>query len=73
MVYAKIVGLIVFVLFFTVIQFSFLKQKQKKEKWAYLIFTMISLGLAVLLVVKPDLPGPTQLVKKLYPMILVKK
>lgn len=43
-----------------------MNQKQKKEKWVFAGFTLLSWGLAVLLVFFPDLPGPTQLIEYLF-------
>lgn len=73
MISVQIIGLFILVLFFTLLQFPFLKQKQKKDISAYFLFTLVGLGLATLLIIKPDLPGPTQLIQKLYPDLIKKE
>lgn len=70
MVFIKLIGVILFTLIITLLQLSFLRTKTKKEKWVYATFTLISLAIASLLIVNPNLPGPTQLVEKLYPPLL---
>ncbi|MBS4174321.1 hypothetical protein [Bacillus sp. FJAT-49736] len=67
MVVIKVIGVILFTFILTLSQLPYLKKKTKKEKWAYTIITFMSLAIAALLIVKPDLPGPTQLVERLYP------
>ena len=70
MVFIKLIGVILFTIIATLLQLSFLKTKTKKEKWIYVIFIFFSLAIAALLIVKPDFPGPTQLVEKLFPPLL---
>lgn len=73
MISAQIIGLFILVFFFTLFQLPFLKHQQKKDISAYFLFTLIGLGLAILLIIKPDLPGPTQLIQKLYPTMIKKE
>lgn len=43
-----------------------MNKNQKKEKWVFAGFTLLSWGLAVLLIFFPDLPGPTQAIDALF-------
>ncbi|KQL52543.1 hypothetical protein AN964_02655 [Heyndrickxia shackletonii] len=70
MVFLKLIGVILFTIIATLLQRPYLKTKTKREKWIYAIFIFFCLAIAALLIVKPDFPGPTQLVEKLYPPLL---
>ncbi|CUB08490.1 hypothetical protein BN2127_JRS1_00272 [Bacillus cereus] len=41
-------------------------QNQKKEKATFVILTMMGWLLAILLLFFPDVPGPTQIIEKLF-------
>jgi uncharacterized membrane protein YbhN (UPF0104 family) len=45
---------------------SKINQNQKKEKWTFVTLTMAGWLLSVLLVYFPDIPGPSNLIDKLF-------
>jgi hypothetical protein len=59
-------GLAAVVILMTIYQWPRIGRKQRKERAAFTLLTAIGSALAVLLVYFPDLPGPTQLVEKIY-------
>ncbi|WP_423802539.1 hypothetical protein [Neobacillus sp. SAB-20_R2A] len=63
-------GLVIVSIFIAIIMFLYqwpkLKKQQKKEKAAFLSLTCLGLLLAVLLILYPEMPGPTQLIDWIY-------
>ncbi|MDN3015893.1 hypothetical protein PH210_06685 [Paenibacillus sp. BSR1-1] len=61
-VFAITVGVVLLILF----EWPKMKQNQKKEKAAFVTLTAMGWLLAILLVFFPDMPGPTQMIEKLF-------
>jgi len=47
-------------------QWPKLKKNQKKEKAAFLFFSILGWLLSILLMINPEIPGPTQLTDWIY-------
>ncbi|MGJ9384415.1 hypothetical protein [Salipaludibacillus sp. CF4.18] len=43
-----------------------MNQKQKKEKYTFVVLSAMSWILAVLLIFFPEMPGPTELIDQIY-------
>jgi hypothetical protein len=61
-VFAITVGVVLLILY----EWPKMKQNQKKEKAAFVTLTAMGWLLAILLVFFPDMPGPTQMIEKLF-------
>jgi hypothetical protein len=63
---AEVVGITVLVLLIFLCGWPKAKRNQKKIKAAFVVLTIVGWLLAVLLVFFPDMPGPTQVISKLF-------
>jgi hypothetical protein len=54
------------VVLITIYECQKMNQNQKKEKVAFITITAMGWLLAILLVFFPDMPGPTQMIEKLF-------
>ncbi|WP_027408598.1 hypothetical protein [Anoxybacteroides tepidamans] len=61
-----ILGIIVLLTLIVLFERPQWKRAQKKEKAAFVILLGMGTALAILLLYKPDLPGPTQMVDYIY-------
>lgn len=57
---------ILIMIFMSLYQWPKLKKNQKKEKAAFLSLLILGWALAILLIIFPDIPGPTQLIDWIY-------
>jgi multisubunit Na+/H+ antiporter MnhB subunit len=63
---AAVVGITILVVLIFLYEWPKMKRNQKKEKAAFVALTAMGWVLAVLLVFFPDMPGPTQVISKLF-------
>ncbi|MCK6257826.1 hypothetical protein LCY76_14675 [Fictibacillus sp. KIGAM418] len=63
---AAVIGLTILVVLLTLYEWPKMDQHQKKEKTAFVTITAMGWLLAILLLFFPDLPGPTQMIDKLF-------
>ncbi|NOU88382.1 hypothetical protein GC102_21860 [Paenibacillus sp. LMG 31460] len=66
MIWLEIFGITIFVLLPAYFLLFKIKQNQKKENVAFVVLTVLGWILAILLVLYPNLPGPTQVINKIY-------
>ncbi|MFM1651898.1 hypothetical protein ACI7RC_07330 [Brevibacillus sp. B_LB10_24] len=63
---ASVLGITAVALVLFLIEWPKLKHRIKREKQAFAVLTVIGWALAVLLVLYPNMPGPSQVVEKLF-------
>lgn len=66
MKWVTILGITVCAALIVVYEWPKLNQNQKKEKTAVVTFTAMGWLLAILLLFFPEMPGPTQIIEKIY-------
>ncbi|WP_372632711.1 hypothetical protein [Cohnella sp.] len=66
MKWAAVAGITAIVALMAALEWPKLKPDQKKEKAAFAAITFIGWLIASLLVFYPEMPGPTQLVDRIY-------
>ncbi|HEX7057355.1 MAG TPA: hypothetical protein VF260_09210 [Bacilli bacterium] len=64
--FGSLLGITAFAALIVILQWPMVKQQQKKERAAFIIFTAIGWSLSLLLVIFPEMPGLTTLVNFLY-------
>ncbi|AAY60297.1 hypothetical protein I6G76_00065 (plasmid) [Bacillus cereus] len=66
MKWITVVGITVCVILMTFYEWPKMDWNQKKEKIAFITLTAMGWLLAILLLFFPDMPGPTQMIEKLF-------
>ena len=66
MKWITIVGITICVVVIALYEWPQMEQNQKKEKAAFVTLTAMGWLLAILLLFFPDMPGPTQMIEKLF-------
>lgn len=66
MTWISVVGITLCVVLITLYELPKIKKSQKKEKTAFVTLTAMGWMLGILLLFFPDLPGPTQLISKIF-------
>ncbi|MFC5406856.1 hypothetical protein [Cohnella soli] len=64
--WAAILGITVILILMVLFEWPKMNKNMKKEKAAFVTITIIGWLLAILLVLFPDMPGPTQFVDMIY-------
>ncbi|MFK9093917.1 hypothetical protein [Bacillus salipaludis] len=57
---------ILIMIFMSLYQWPKLKKNKKREKAAFLSLLILGWALAILLIIFPDIPGPTQMIDWIY-------
>lgn len=57
---AALFGITIVVILISLYEWPKIKKNQNKEKWSFVTLTMAGWLLAVLLIIFPEMPGPTQ-------------
>ncbi|WP_019119414.1 hypothetical protein [Brevibacillus massiliensis] len=63
---ASVLGITAVALILFLFEWPKLRHGMKREKRAFAVLTVIGWALAILLVMYPNLPGPSQVIDKLY-------
>ncbi len=66
MKWLSVLGILVIAVLITLYEWPKIKKNQKREKRAFVVLTLGSVMLAILLLYFPDMPGPTQLVDAIF-------
>jgi multisubunit Na+/H+ antiporter MnhB subunit len=66
MKWGAVFAIVIIAILMTLFEWPKINQNQKKEKAAFMIVTGIGCLLAILLIIYPEMPGPTQLVESIY-------
>ncbi|MDB5055483.1 MAG: hypothetical protein JWM44_3533 [Bacilli bacterium] len=66
MKWGAVFAIVIIAILMTLFEWPKINQNQKKEKVAFMIVTGIGCLLAFLLIIYPEMPGPTQLVESIY-------
>ncbi|WP_026564884.1 hypothetical protein [Bacillus sp. UNC41MFS5] len=61
-----VLAITVVVVLITLYEWPKINQNQKKEKAAFVTLTAMGWMLSILLLYFPDMPGPTQMIEKLF-------
>ena len=66
MIWGQIFGLTILIIIIVGFQWSKLKQDQKKEKVTFISISVVGWILSILLIIFPDMIGPTQIIDTLF-------
>ncbi|MGF9887448.1 hypothetical protein ABEX78_02225 [Priestia megaterium] len=66
MKWITVIGITVCVFLIVLYEWPKMERNQKKERAAFVVLTAMGWMLAILLLFFPDMPGPTQMIEKLF-------